>query len=92
MRAYLSSKDFIQCAGTSQDDVGVVHLNHTLTQSDEVGTNTNCTTGDLQGEGQEGEGQEGEEGQEVRGRNKRERRGKRGEREGGAGGGGAGGE
>ena len=55
---YLSSEDLIECTGTSQDDVGVVNLDNTLTESNQVGTNTNSTAGDLEGEGQE-EGQEG---------------------------------
>ena len=38
--------------------MGVVNLDNTLTEPNQVGTNTNCTAGDLEGEGQE-EGQEG---------------------------------
>ena len=38
--------------------MGIVNLDNTLTEPNQVGTNTNSTAGDLEGKGQE-EGQEG---------------------------------
>ena len=47
-RVDLSPEDLVEGTSSGQDDVRVLYLYHPLTQTDQVGTYANGTTGDLE--------------------------------------------